>query len=61
VVSEMSKNYNLDDDQSDDIIQFEKFTNKGKDKKDKKKKSLRDHRGEFDDKRNYPQRDTKKR
>jgi len=57
----MSKNYNLDDDQSDDIIQFEKFTNKGKDKKDKKKKSLRDHRGEFDDKRNYPQRDTKKR
>jgi len=57
----MSKNYNLDDDQSDDIVHFEKFTNKDKDKKDKKKKSLRDHRGEFDDKRKYPQRDTKKR
>lgn len=56
----MSKNYNIEDGDRDDFTNFEKFSTKNKDKKEKKK-SLRDYRGK-DDKRNFkPERDTKKR
>lgn len=54
----MSKNFNLEDGgQDDNLVNFEKFTKKTKDKKDKKR-SLRDHRGN-NDKRKYPEKESK--